>query len=116
MANLGYEANVKGERAFALQQLSRGEIQFVQPARAHSWVEFHWSPFPGWWLTRTAVVDEIGLWARREPLGDQLNLAPIGYQLAPEDMVVQVAVHTAVNHQFTLSALRSLIDIALTAE
>ncbi|MBE2225219.1 MAG: nucleotidyltransferase family protein [Anaerolineae bacterium] len=116
MVGLGYEINVKGERPFLLQQLSRGEIVFVQPARTHSFVEFHWSPFPGWWLKRTAVVDEIGLWGRREPLLDPQGLLPIGYQLAPEDTVIQLAAHTAVNHQFTLSALRSLVDIALTVE
>jgi hypothetical protein len=120
MANLGYVANVKAERPFQLQQLSRGEIQFVQPARTNSLVEFHWSPFPGWWLARTAAVDENGLWARREPLPNLPHAAsaeePGGYQLTPEDMVIHLAVHTAVNHQFGLAALRSLLDIALTSE
>ncbi|MBK8985822.1 MAG: nucleotidyltransferase family protein [Chloroflexi bacterium] len=111
MTGLGYVVTVKGERPFALQQLSRGEIQFVQPNMPAGLVELHWSAFSGWWLTRTAAVDEAGLWARRELLSDWPDVA----QLAAEDMVIHLAVHTAVNHQFGLSALRSLVDIALTA-
>lgn len=112
MAGLGYTANVKGERPFALQRLSGGEIKFIQPGMQTSLVEFHWSAFPGWWLTRTAAVDEAGVWARRQPLADSSKV----FQLSPEDMVIQLAVHTAVNHQFGMSALRSLVDIALMAE
>jgi hypothetical protein len=112
MAELGYQVKMKGERPLSLQELSRGEVQFFQPGKSASLVEFHWSPFPGWWLTRTAVVDEVGLWARREPLTDH----PPVFQLSPEDTVIHLAVHTAVNHQFGMSALRTLIDIALTAE
>ncbi|MFO7683536.1 MAG: nucleotidyltransferase family protein [Chloroflexota bacterium] len=111
MTELGYGARVKGERPFALQQLSRGEIQFVQPNVPAGLAELHWSAFSGWWLTRTAAVDEAGLWARREALPGWPDMG----QLAAEDMVIHLAVHTAVNHQFGLSALRSLVDVALTA-
>jgi Uncharacterised nucleotidyltransferase len=33
--------------------------------------------------------------------------------LAPEDALIQLAVCTSVNHQMSLSALRSLVDITL---
>lgn len=112
MAGLGYQIKLKDERPLALQTLSRGEIKFFQPNKPASLVEFHWSPFPGWWLMRTAVIDEPALWQRREPL----PASPSVCQVAPEDMVIHLAVHTAVNHQFGMSALRSLVDIALTTE
>jgi hypothetical protein len=51
------------------------------------------------------------LWARREALPGWPDMG----QLAAEDMVIHLAVHTAVNHQFGMSALRSLVDVALTA-
>jgi hypothetical protein len=112
MVELGYQTSIKEERPFALEQLSRGEIRFVRPGWEVGLVELHWSPFAGWWLTRTAAVDESAIWSRLEPLGD----AEWVHHLAPEDMVIHLAVHTAVNHQFGMSALRSLIDIALTAQ
>ena len=112
MAGLGYVADLKGERPFALQRLSGGEIRFIQAGIQTSLVEFHWSAFPGWWLTRTAIVDDAEVWARREPLSNR----PQVFQLSPEDTVIQLAVHTAVNHQFGMSALRTLVDIALTGE
>ena len=112
MRELGYQSSVKTERPLALQQLSQGEIRFVQPGWAVGLVELHWSPFAGWWLARTAAVDEEAIWLRREPVGEETAV----YQLAAEDMVIHLAVHTAVNHQFGLSALRTLVDIALTAQ
>lgn len=113
MASLGYEANVKAERPFALQQMARGEIEFELPSLPYSLVELHWSPFPGWWLTRTAAVDEAALWQKKEPLAADLKGI---YQLSPEDMVIHLAVHMAINHRFSQSAVRGLIDIALTAQ
>lgn len=111
MAALGYVTSGKEARPFQLQQLSRGEIPFYRPGLSAGLVEFHWSPFSGWWLARTAVIDEAGLWARREPVAKAAAA-----HLASEDMVIHLAVHTAVNHQFGLSALRSLVDMALTAQ
>lgn len=112
LARLGYRSSLKVDRPFALQQLSQGEIRFVRPGWEVGLVETHWSPFPGWWLRRTAAVDDAAIWARLERLGD----APHVYHLAAEDMVIHLAVHTAVNHQFGMSALRSLVDVALTAQ
>ncbi|PIE81586.1 MAG: hypothetical protein CSA11_04420 [Chloroflexi bacterium] len=111
MVDLGYTMQGKEERPFALQQLSRGEIQWVLPQQMESLIEFHWSPYSGWWLVRTAAVNDTGIWTRQENLPEQTNVG----QMAPEDIVIHLAVHTAVNHQFGLSALRSLVDIALTA-
>lgn len=107
--DLGYRAAGKEHRPPALQQLSQGEIQLTAPGRAL--VELHWSPFPGWWLQRTAAVDGAGLWSRLEPLGNSGAC-----QLSPEDMVLHLAVHLGVNHQFGMYPLRSLVDIARTVQ
>jgi hypothetical protein len=111
LTDLGYGIRGKDERPFSLQQLSRGEIRFGRPGWLEL-VELHWSPFAGWWLYRTAVVDDEAVWSRLEPIAEETDVL----QLSPEDMVIHLAVHTAVNHQFGLSALRSLVDIALTAQ
>jgi hypothetical protein len=110
LSALGFSAGGKESRPPALQQLSRGEIAFASPLGRL--LELHWSPFAGWWLLRTAAIDDEGLWARREPL----DWAPGLFQLAAEDTILHLAIHLAVNHQFGLYPLRSLVDIARTAE
>lgn len=111
MKQLGYLMHGgRTDRSLALQMLSQGEIQFY--GQHWGMVELHWSPFPGWWLKRTAAVDETAVWDRLEPLA--VNKAV--YQLGAEDMVIQVAVHLAVNSQFSIAAVRGLLDIALTAK
>jgi Uncharacterised nucleotidyltransferase len=44
-----------------------------------------------------------------------LRLGQRAHQLAPEDALIQLAVHTFVNHQMSLPALRSLMDITFLA-
>lgn len=112
LAALGYRTSLKDERPFALQQLAQGEIRFVRPGWEMGLVETHWSPFSGWWLRRVAKVDDAAIWSRLERLGEAAHV----YHLAAEDMVIHLAVHTAVNHQFGMAALRSLMDVALTAQ
>ncbi len=108
MTGLGFWAyGGKESRPLALQALSHGEIQFYGPQ--YGMIELHWSPFPGWWLTRAADVDDTAVWNRIEPF------TPHGksYQLAAEDMVIQVAVHLTVTHQMGMTAVRGLMDIAM---
>lgn len=111
MLDLGFENRQKRERPLALQALSNGEIQYYSDGRPPTLVELHFSPFPGWWLKRTTRIDGAGIWLRKEPLRNWRGF----YQLSTEDAVIQLAVHLAVNHQFRLTPLRSLMDIALTA-
>ena len=123
MQALGFRRQTKDDRPLALQFLSRGEIQFY----GRGLIELHWSPFPGWWLCRTAAVDDDAAWERKEPLALDGASSTGGlppreegrtesvYQLAAEDMVIHVAVHMAVNHQFGMVAVRGLMDVALTA-
>ena len=98
------------DRPPALQAMGQGELQLARPGWVNGLVEVHWSPFVGWWQQRTTNIDNAGLWARREPL----PMSPALFQLAPEDTVLHLAFHVAVNHQFSLSAVRSLLDLALT--
>jgi hypothetical protein len=108
MVALGYRHYEKGERPLALQEMARGEIPFYDPHGRL--VELHWSPFAGWWVQRTTAIDDAAIWQRVEPL------YPPFQQLDPEDTVIHVAVHLAVNHHFCASAVRGLLDIAFTAD
>jgi hypothetical protein len=114
MQELGFQMGAKDNRPLALRLLSLGETQF------YGWglVELHWSPFSGWWLRRTAATDHDEMWERTEPLsidGLRKDQAGLVRQLAAEDMVIQLAVHLAVNHQFGMCPVRGLMDVALTA-
>jgi hypothetical protein len=109
---LGYQQReAKDERPLALQQQAKGEICFSQPDAVWGLIELQGSPFPGWWLQRTAVMDETAVWSRKEPLPDGL-----AHQLAPEDMIIHSAIHMAINHQFDILTTRHLVDMALTAQ
>lgn len=107
MGVLGYESFVKVDRPFSLQLLADGEVRFSRKDWHWGNVELHLSPFSGWWLHRVACVDVAGVWSRKEPLAEP----SVGLRLSPEDMVLQNAVHTAVNHQFGLAMIRSLLDV-----
>jgi hypothetical protein len=115
MAKLGYYSLEKADRPMQLQALSGGELRFGRTAWQQGMVELHWSAMSGWWLHHTAVPDVNGMWQRRVPLLLAANGSPVAYQLDPEDMIIQLAVHIAVNHQFSATLLRSLADITLTA-
>jgi hypothetical protein len=111
LEGLGYRRLAENpERPLKLQRLSGGEIQLRHPARSRALVELHWSPFPGWWKRRTARIDEREVWNDTEPVAPGRHAR----QPSAEDTVVQLAFHLAVNH-FSTAALRTLIDIALTA-
>lgn len=108
----GFRMDVKPDRPHALQLLADGEVRLVRPAWPNGLVELHLSPYSGWWLKRTAAVDNAAIWARVQPLPG----CDGALQLAPEDMVIHLAVHAAVNHQLGMMALRSCVDIALYSQ
>ena len=110
MHDLGFFTLEKEDRPLALQKMSDGEIQFYRRDWPKTLVELHRSPFAGWWLKRAAAIDNQAIWSRIEPVG-RLDSA---FHLSPEDTVIHIAVHTAVNHQCSFMAVRSLMDIALT--
>ncbi len=112
----GFSLVGKQERPVQLQSLGRGEVQLTDSAGgdgAGGLVELHWSPFKGWWLRRTADVEDDLVWGRSEAIYPQTSVARL---MATEDMIVHLAVHLSVNHQFGLHAVRGLVDMALVAK
>jgi len=112
LERLGYVQRTKSARPVALQAQRRGEVQLVGRAPGTGLVELHWGVFAGEWLERAAAVDEAAIHARCLPL-DVLGCP--ASTLAPEDAVIQLAAHLAINHQFAYLGLRGLLDIAMTS-
>jgi len=116
MQGLGFRKHAKDTRPPALQFLSLGEVQLHK----RGLIELHWSPFKGWWLRRTAAVEDDGVWERAVPAsidGLEVNNPELVRQLSAEDMVIHVALHSAVHSQFLPPwSLRSMMDVALTAQ
>lgn len=109
----GLQVYDKDDRPFHLQKLSYGEIRLYRQDGSPGLVELHWSAFSGWWLQRVACVAHQDVWDRKELLTHEQEGV---YQLAATDVVIQVALHLAVNHQFGMKALQGLLDIALTVQ
>ena len=112
LERLGYVQHIKSARPVALQAQRRGEVQLIGRASGAGLVELHWGVFAGEWLERAAAVDEAAVRARC------LSLDVLGCPartLAPEDAVIQLAAHLAINHQFAYPWLRGLLDIVMTA-
>lgn len=112
LERIGYAASVNERRPLAYQARYLGEIALKRPTDGVVGVELHWSAFPGVWLTRTAAVDHVAIWQRARPV--TVAGCP-ALALAPEDALIQVAVHLAVNHQMAAPWLRGLLDVALLA-
>lgn len=112
MDRAGFFIDSKTERPPQLQEMAQGELAFYRRDWRRGLVELHWSPFPGWWLHRLTQVDLTALWQRTHPLpqwGTRVR------QMSPEDMVLHLAVHIAINHAFQSGVMRALMDIALTS-
>jgi len=109
---IGYRFGYKPDRPPALMAMHGGEVRLHGPDSAAGLVELHFGVFAGVWLWRAASVDEAGIHARCRPL--EVADAP-AWTLSPEDHLIQIAVHNAVNHQLSLSALRNLVDVVLLA-
>jgi hypothetical protein len=113
LETLGYHMNEKDKRPHALTRHTDGEVQMHPGQPGQGLVELHWGVFPGEWLAHTTAVDRDAVRARLV----QTRLEPNTiWLLAPEDALIQLAVHIGVNHQMSRNALRSLVDIALLAE
>jgi hypothetical protein len=112
LEHLGYESWFPVTRPRALMIRARSELPMFGTRSGSGLVELHWGGFPGEWLQRTTRIDDADLWARAVPatLADQPALI-----LSPEDNLLQVAVHQAINHNMSAPWLRGLVDIALLA-
>lgn len=113
LEDLGYHLREKEARPHALTQATDGEVQMLPSQPGQGLVELHWGVFAGEWLARTTAIDRADVRARRVPV--TLSGRP-AYRLSPEDALIQVAVHLGINHQMSLYALRSLVDIALLVQ
>jgi len=117
---LGYIQQVKAQRPLALQAANDGEVQMFRPLPAEGLIELHWGAFSGEWLRRTAQVDVAAIRTRAIPAALRMfaegpSRAASALTLAPEDAILQLAVHFAINHQLTHPWGRGLADIALLA-
>jgi hypothetical protein len=104
MQTLGYATHSKADRPQALQDALTGETQFFKPNAPM--VELHWNIFPGEWLRHTTRIDEQVIWQRTQPINSGLLR-----QLSPEDTILHLCVHLAVNHQMSEIGLRTLLDL-----
>jgi hypothetical protein len=121
LQGLGFQLAINPERPPHLQSLALGELVFCNQTWPATVVELHWSPFTGWWNRFTTAIDHASLWHRSVPLTAARGTGlverittPLVRQLAPEDTIIHLAAHLAVNHQFGLKPLRALIDLCLT--
>jgi hypothetical protein len=104
MYSLGYSSRPKPNRPQAFQDALGGEVKMFKADAPM--VEIHWSLFRGSWLRHTARIDEQMIWQRTLPYtGENVR------QLCLEDAIIHVCVHLAVNHQMSLSCLRTLMDL-----
>ncbi len=108
LGQIGYNWREKPTRPHAWQLEREGEIQLFGGGRHQGLVELHYGVFAGEWLYRTTHVDVAGIVERRRSVRIAGQAA---WVLAPEDALIQVAVHLAVNHSMSDMALRSLMDI-----
>jgi hypothetical protein len=112
LEGLGYVQRLKAERPVALQAQREGEIQLVGRTPGSGLIELHWGVFAGEWLHRAAAVDDGGI--RGRAVFVTIAGRP-ALMLAPEDAIIQLAAHLAVNHQMAAPGLRGLLDVALLA-
>lgn len=113
LESIGYQQQDKEHRPPALQARRDGEIQFRQLGGEPQLIELHWGIFAGEWLYRVSRVDRAGIWQRLQ--ASEILGCPV-YLLAPEDALIHLAIHLAINHQMSLHTLRSLVDIGLLAQ
>jgi len=117
LAELGYEVNGKEERPAALSLLTGGEQQLAPGPSLRAaggsplaLIELQWPALRGEWVRRAAAVDHAAIWQRRcrVLVGEQP-----GWAMAPEDTLIHLCFHQAINHQFSAPWLRNLLDIHL---
>ncbi len=113
LRRLGYEPVDKADRPRALMRLVGGEQQMVSPIPGTGLIELQWPAFRGEWIRHTARVDHQGLLRRCLPLQVEGQDAQV---MAPEDVLIHLAHHLAISHQFGHPGVRGLLDIHLVAQ
>ena len=101
----GYVANFsRKDRPEALRDQILGEIQYFKSG--FPMVELHWNIFRGEWLRHIAKIDEKIIWNRTH-----FYKSNKVRQLSAEDAIIHLCIHLAVNHQMSMSGLRTMIDL-----
>ncbi len=113
LEELGYVQRVKAHRPVAMQARRQGEIQLVGQGRVgRGLIELHWGVFAGEWLYRVAAIENDAIVSRLRPV--EILGHPV-FTLAPEDTIIQLAVHLAINHQMARLGVRGLLDVVQVA-
>ena len=109
---LGYAPRDKSDRPAAFISLTGGEQQLIGRDPGTGLVELQWPALRGEWVRRAAAVDHAAIWARRVavPIEGRSTGA-----MAPEDLLIHLCLHLAINHGFGELALRNLLDVHLVA-
>lgn len=104
----GYQQRAERDSLTPLGLLYDGELGLTCNGGL---VELQWPALRGWWVRYAARVDHALMWARRRTVTVDGLTVEI---LAPEEGLMHVAFHQAINHQFTYPCwLRSLLDVHL---
>ncbi len=110
LKRLGYHPQDRQDRPPPLKLLYGGEQQLRSDAPGTGLIELQWPAIRGEWLRHAARIDHQGIWRRKLPI--QID-AQISHVMAPEDLLIHLCIHEAINHQFGSPWLRSLLDIHL---
>jgi Uncharacterised nucleotidyltransferase len=110
LERLGYVESSKPTRPLALQKLMRNEVPMIGTRPGLGLVELHWSAFGGEWLRQVTRVDLAGIRGRSMLVRVAEQPARV---MSPEDSLVQLAAHMAVNHNMASPWLRTLADLTL---
>jgi hypothetical protein len=105
LQTLGYQPGLSDiNRPQELQDALLGETLLMK--NGAPFVEVHWRIFAGQWLRHAASIEERLIWERSLPWRGEMVR-----QLQPEDAFIHVAIHLAINHQMSMSALRTMLDL-----
>ncbi len=110
LQDLGYRLHGKEDRPDALVMLTGGELQMVKRGALVELIELQWPAIRGEWVRHTTAVDHAAIWRRRSAISvgqDSFST------MTPEDALIHLCLHQAINHQFGAPWLRNLLDIHL---
>ncbi len=110
LADLGFRHAGKEDRPDALALLVGGELQMVGASSVLELIELQWPALRGEWVRHTTAIDHQAIWQRRARLAVGQHSYPV---MAPEDTLLHLCLHQAINHQFSAPWLRNLLDVHL---
>jgi hypothetical protein len=110
LESLGYTSHDKADRPAELICLVGGEQQMRSDIPGLGMIELQWPALRGEWVRGATAVDSEAIWRRRVPVVIEGCCVHI---MAPEDTLIHLVLHQAINHQFGHPWLRGLLDIHL---